>query len=226
MKKILTVTLLILSSCVSTTQTVYDEEVAYDYEIVEKNGKYIFVDEQGNYVKKLGTWDKIEHFSDDHGGFAKVWKENKEYYLDTLGNTYRVAYELLDTPNPAIEALALSPKHFDAFPMEVLQYPNLQVLIIDGSYANEDNFTALPAEIVKLKRLRFLSLQYCALSTLPDNLGALKHLQVLCLKFNQLKSLPESIGKLKKLKKLDLGDNQLTDLPESISKLQKLNTLN
>ncbi|MGD1842375.1 MAG: leucine-rich repeat domain-containing protein [Thermonemataceae bacterium] len=216
MKKILIVTFLMLSYCVSTAQT------DYDYKVVEKDGKYIFTDSKGNYVEKLGTWDEIEAFFFTSGELVKVWKESKQYYLDDSGNTYRVAYEIGDKPDPEIEALDLSRQQFDTFPMEVLQYPNLKVLFIDGYYENKNNFVALPAEIVQLKELRFLSLSEGVLTTLPDNLGALKHLQVLYLSENQLKDLPESIGQLQKLKELTFRGNQLKSLPESITKLQKL----
>ena len=228
MRRFILISLLVFHCFACFAQGAFEDYKIYQLE----NNKYAFTDLQGNLIEKLGTWDEIEYFniyrrqlSDRE--FVAVWEDSKEYYLDTLGNAYRVAHELSDPPNSKIQALDLydHKQRFDTFPMEVLQYPNLQVLIIDGHYRDINNFTTLPAEIVQLKALRFLSLRDGSLSTLPDNLDALAQLQTLDLEGNQLATLPESITKLQNLNTLSLGANHLVTLPESLGKLQNLNTL-
>ncbi|TAK43020.1 MAG: ATP-binding protein [Saprospiraceae bacterium] len=57
---------------------------------------YYFIDKNGDEVTNLGKWEEAELFK--FPGFAKVTKmvnyELMNYLLDTMGNTYRVTYDI------------------------------------------------------------------------------------------------------------------------------------
>lgn len=101
----------------------------------EKEGQYgrkdrvfYFIDKNGEEVPKLGRWAGAEQF--DGRGFVKVKKDegnwNKpvlvDYLLDTLGRSYRVAYDL-PSLDPAITALDLAGKSLDSIPLHVAVAP-------------------------------------------------------------------------------------------------------
>lgn len=105
----------------------------------------------------------------------------------------------------------------------------------------------LPAEISKLKNLRWLCIEDTQFETLPPEIGLLTKLKDLIIRRNKLISLPKELGKLKELKSidahdnqlasipaelgwtnledLDLGQNQLTEIPEEIGEISSLLTL-
>jgi len=216
MKKI---TLILFSSLI------YFTGFAQGYQIKQnEKGKYYFIDENEEEILKLGEWDKANKFDFFKGCFTEVSKEGIAYYLDTLGNAYRVAYSIEDL-SLETKALNISQEQFDEFPSEVLNYPNLEVLIIDAEYEKENNFFTLPSVITQLKKLKFFSLKYCKIQQLPESIGELQNLQELDLSNNQLNTLPESIGELQNLQYLYLWSNQLNTLPESIGELQNLQEL-
>ncbi len=79
----------------------YDDKFALAYGTKgDNNAKvFYFINKNGDEVSKLGKWSKAEQFDDR--GFAKVedvaYDGNiTRYLLDTLGNSYRVAYDLKD----------------------------------------------------------------------------------------------------------------------------------
>ncbi len=225
----------------------YEDRFALAYGKKEKNSStnvFYFIDKNGDEVKKLGKWDKAEQF-EWQTGFAYIKKDGKDHILDTMGNTYRVAYDLADMDSSVV-ALDLSDVQLDSFPTLVLQHTQLQVLILNGY---NRGFKTLPTEIAKLQNLKNLQLKSCQIGslpaqigelnklttlnlgsnkliTLPSQIGELNKLTTLNLEFNQLEELPAQIGELKNLTTLDLSNNKLTSLPAQIGELKNLTTLN
>ncbi len=142
-----------------------------------------------------------------------------QHLLDTLGNSYRVAYDLKDL-NPDITALDLQRQNLRTLPDRVCQQTQLNVLLLNGN-----ELTTLPESISKLTNLQTLDLNWNELTTLPESISKLTNLQRLNLSGNKLTTLPENISQLTKLQELNLRDNKLTTLPESISKLSNLQGL-
>jgi Leucine-rich repeat (LRR) protein len=195
---------------------------AYDrFALAFKDRRFYFIDKNGDKVEKLGEWEKAEQF--EYSGFAKVKKKENEklldFLLDTLGNSYRVAYKITDL-SPEIKALDLTGTKLDSFPTEILAYTQLAVLILNETYLK-----TLPTEIGKLQNLKNLQLYSCQLTSLPTQLGELKNLTELDLSSNPLTSLPTQIGELKDLTWLNLSENQLNELPIQIGELRNLASL-
>ena len=214
----------------------YDDKYALAFgEKSIENGSsrnvFYFIDKKGNDVRKLGRWEKAEQFS--YMSLAKVWDENNiAYYLDTLGYTYRINFKLEKKPDTKITALNLSNQYFDSFPIGVLEYPQLQILIISQDMSVWSKIKNIPSDITKLKNLTFLSLNGIMheIKELPKNIGQLTNLKFLNLGgYNQLNSLPESFVELKNLISLRLGgyiiETPLTTLPENFGQLQNLQRL-
>ena len=197
----------------------YDDKFALAYGELELNHVFYFIDKNGDSIEKLGVWTKAEQF--DVMGFAKV--ENwycPKCLLDTLGNTYPVAYDIKDL-SPDITALDLNGQELTTLPEQVCQNTQLKVLLL-----NNNQLSTLPQSIGQLSNLQTLGLSYNQLSTLPQSIGQLSKCKQLDLRSNQLNTLPESIGQLSKCEYLDLSDNKLSSLPQSIGQLGNLKTLN
>ena len=86
--------------------------------------------------------------------------------------------------------------------------------------------TTIPANILKLKSLKQLSLRRNNITELPEFIGFFSNLEMLDMRINELTGLPNSIGLLSKLKYLNLSSNQLFTIPESIGNLSSLTKLN
>ncbi len=163
----------------------------------EKNYQkvFYFIDKEGNRVERLGEYKEANNFDED--GWAYVSKEDgKEYLLDTLGNTYRVAYNLSDL-SPEVEALDLRNKEQANFPMQALQYPQLKILMINE--IKENTKITIPKQINQLQALIFLKLQSCNIDTLPPTFFELKNLTTLDLYANQITALPILVEELKRI---------------------------
>ncbi|MBK8965342.1 MAG: WG repeat-containing protein [Lewinellaceae bacterium] len=126
----------------------YDEKFALAF----KDANYYFIDKNGDPVTKLGQWETAEQF--DGRGYAKVKKrgDNANYLLDTLGNRYKVAYQINEL-GPEITALDLSDKQLTQIPEAVFQQAQLKVLLL-----NNNNLASLPIEIGRLSNLTCLDL--------------------------------------------------------------------
>ena len=222
----------------------YEDRFALAYGQKGIKNVFYFIDKNGEEVIQLGRWEKAEQF--DYTGFAKVKKYEDgslvDYLLDTLGKTYRVAYEIKDL-SPDIRALDLSDKELSAIPKVIFDYPALEVLLLNQNklselpkrigelknltdlYLGKNKLSSLPAQFGELKNLTSLDLSYNQLSGLPAQIGELKNLTSLDLNVNQLSSLPEQIGQLKNLISLDLSVNEFSSLPEQIGQLKNLISL-
>lgn len=86
--------------------------------------------------------------------------------------------------NPAlVYRLDLSYSGLADFPMEILQFPNLQSLNLSNN-----GMMAIPSDIIKLSKLQRLNLSNNGLKRLPSELSAIKHLKWLDVTQNQFLS--------------------------------------
>jgi hypothetical protein len=141
-----------------------------------------------------------------------------------------------------VQRLSLA-ENLQSFPMEILGLADsLEILDLSNN-----QLSALPDEIVALKKLRILFASNNLFTHLPEILGQFEHLEMIGFKANQIKevsarslprklrwliltenrlsSLPESIGHCSLLQKLALAGNQLHDLPKSMGQLHNLQLL-
>ena len=215
------------------------------YALALKKEQYYFIDKNGDEVTKFHKWEYAEQFH--WTGFARVKKKEggrlREYLLDTLGNTFQVAFDIKDL-NKNITALDLSHKKLKLIPESVFQHTQLKVLILNDNelkklpseigklenittlILNNNELDSLPTAIGKLKKIIMLNLRFNKLSSLPKNFGNLKSMTELRLSYNDMKHIPLEVMKLKNLTKLELDDNELRNIPSRIEKLEKLNILN
>jgi len=138
--------------------------------------------------------------------------------LDTL-KAYTSLAEALKDPEAVIK-LELRKKKLKKFPVEILQFTNLQYLDL-----SKNNIKDLPVEIGQLKNLQYLAISKSGLEELVPQIGELTNLYYLNLNQNELSSLPMEIGKLENLKTLDLWSNNIDKFPEEITNLKSLKIL-
>ncbi len=197
-------------------------DFVYDRFALAFNYDFYFIDKDGNKVEKLGRWDKVEQFN--WYDFAKVKKENNDkklvdYLLDTLGNSYLVAYQI-ENLNPDVKALDLTSQQISYFPEQILTHTQLEVLIL-----NQNTIKKIPTTINLLQNLKRLQIEQCYLEHLPEQIGELKNLTHLNLWHSNLIQLPTQIGNLKNLTMLYLGSTNLRSLPVEIGELENLTYL-
>lgn len=142
-----------------------------------------------------------------------------------------------------VQALKLTLQSED-FPIEILDFPNLLELYLDGSCRN------FPQNLYGLKELKILSLKWTSFSGELSSIFHLPNLEnikiietpmkFLCLPLGHsvapvrsltikncgLTNLPEEISVLSELNELNLTGNKLQALPNSIRDLTKLKRLN
>ncbi len=98
------------------------------------------------------------------------------------------------------------------FPSQILLLPVLAKLDF-----SDNQISAIPGEISKMDQLTRLTMDNNTLTSIPVQLYYLPDLSVLELSGNGLRVIPEGISNLKKLKKLDLSNNQLSAIPREIT---------
>jgi len=208
-----------VDSALAVSQKLVDAFYFYDnkFGLAYKYNKFYFIDKQGNEVVKLGKWKKAEQFNEY--GYAKVIDDSIEFIIDTLGNKYRFASNLVDLNNE-IEAFNFSNQEIKRIPQKILNNTQLKIL-----WLNNNQLTTLPPEIEKLTNLTELDLGFNELPSLPQEIGKLTNLTKLDLKYNPITALPPEIGKLTNLTMMDLELIQLNVLPPEIGKLTNLTTL-
>ena len=117
-----------IAGVVAQNNYLYFNDFSKSYGSVDGINCYYFKDKNGEKVDKLGTWAKAEDF--DSNRFAKVTNSKGiDYLIDTLGNTYKVAYTLEDL-DPTITALDLSDSKLETMPEVIFKYKNLKVLLL------------------------------------------------------------------------------------------------
>lgn len=127
--------------------------------------------------------------------------------------------EALKLPEKVVH-LDLSKQRLKEFPLEILNFPNLEVLDL-----SRNRISLLPAEIGKLKNLRILNLSKNRFSILPQQIGQLEKLKILNLARNHIDHLPEEIIQLGNLEILNLYRNSVQNFPEGMGNLEKLKQL-
>ena len=181
-------------------QKLIDAFYFYDnkYTVAYKHGVYGFIDTEGDIIIDY-KYEKAANF--DETGYARVSSWGRSFLIDTLGNEYRVAYsprnEYGDTilahlgtsyMDTSILAVDLRRKHLDKFPIEIIKYRNLRVLILNGE-EDSNNLNTLPSSINKLEKLESIHLKDCQLDSLPEKVFSTMILKYLDISFNPLKDV-------------------------------------
>ncbi len=122
----------------------------------------------------------------------------------------------LQKPDSVIK-LVLRKKHFKNFPIEILQFKNLQYLDISKNAIKE-----LPDSISTLKNLQHLACSKTGLLRIPNTIGGLKELRYINFNQNEITTLPWGFGKLSHLQVADLWSNELESFPISMPELSSL----
>lgn len=219
----------------------YDNKLALAYKQDDQSsGSYGFIDTSGN-IKIDFKYSEANLF-DEGTGLAKVKFENSYYLLDTTGQEFLLA-ESLSELTDAIEALDLSKRELDRFPVEILQYPNLKILLLYGNNIksipdligsfsslirldlSNNQIENLPASFANLTKLESLDLSNNDLSETNLNFANLEKLEILSLANNQIKSLP-TFQNLPKLRILDLSFNKIQGTIPDFSSLDQLSSIN
>ncbi|MEO5997952.1 MAG: AAA family ATPase [Chitinophagaceae bacterium] len=199
----------------------YDEKFALAIKDMGNGEKYGFINKEADPVIDY-KYEKAEQF-DYEDLLAKVKRYDDEgsltdYLIDTTGKEYKVAYTLKTLDND-ITALDLRDQQLTEFPREIMDHPQLRILLINKSVIKR------LAGIGRLKILQMLDLSYSQVEILPHEIGALENLEMLNLEYNKLKNLPEVIKNLKTLQTLWLGYNQFQGWPDEIGQLKSLHSL-
>ena len=178
----------------------------------DENG-YYFIDKKGNR-RIVRTYEEALPF--DVTGFARVRMAGRYFLVDSTGIEYPLATELSDL-SATTEALDLRNHNLDTFPLVILDYPNLKILLL-----SDNLLKTIPVEIGSLSQLKSLHLANNFLTFLPATIGDLTQLQDLNVAKNELKSIPAAIGELGTLQKLVLDRNLIAILPPTLGNLQNL----
>jgi hypothetical protein len=179
--------------------------------------QYGFIDRDLN-TKINFKYDEALPF--DYTGFAKVRKGNVYYLVDTIGIEYKLGLDISQS-DTSITALDLRNKKIKEIPPSVLEYIQLEILILGNN-----QLSSLPTELFKLTKLTNLNLNRNQLNNLPTEFGQLTKLTNLNLNGNQLGSLPTEFGQLINLTSLNISFNQLNSLPTEFGQLFNLTNLN
>lgn len=116
--------------------------------------------------------------------------------------------------------LNLSNKGLKEFPMEILKLKKLQYLTLDSN-----QITIIPTQMNELQKLEYLSLSNNNIQELPSGMGELRELRFLYIDNNKISVLPAELFKLNNLKRLVISDNKLIELPKEIKVLKELEIL-
>ncbi len=98
--------------------------------------------------------------------------------------------------------------------------PNLEDLTLHGLDLNE-----FPREIIKLKKLKALSLSSNQIPSLDKDIGDLQELEFLQLHHNKISEIPESVKNLKKLNRFLANNNELTSIPSFLGDFPELSVV-
>lgn len=193
----------------------YNNRFGLTYDKIKR--QYGFIDKQLN--TKIGFRYR-EALPFDDIGYAKVKKDDNNYYLiDTTGAEFLLATDI-NQLTPSVSALDLSNKNFSQIPNAVFSQTQLKILLLSSNQLD-----SLPKKICKLTNLETLYLLSNKLTNLPPEIGQLKSLKSLDLSRNRISTLPPEIGQLENLRSLNLRLNNLQTLPTEIGQLKHLQSL-
>lgn len=120
----------------------------------------------------------------------------------------------------SVYRLVLRKKKLKEFPIEILQFKNLQYLDI-----SKNSISIIPDSLVLLTNLQYFKCSKNNIEELPKNFGHNENLRSIDLSQNDIKALPYSFGRLSKLEYADLWDNNLEEFPSSMNQLTGLRML-
>ncbi len=92
-------------------------------------------------------------------------------------------------------------------PVKLLEYPNLQVLLIGRSSLKE----LTPIILKNLVNLQDLYISNNVLEEIPKEIGELKHLTYLDIQGNSITAFPNEMAQLKKLKEIRINYTPISD---------------
>ena len=138
--------------------------------------------------------------------------------LDTM-QVFHSIEKALEAPELVIR-LDLTRKRLKSFPEEILQFSNLQELVL-----NRNKLDSIPKSITQLKHLNILRANRNEIDSFPDYLCKLNKLVILDLSNNYIKSIPDDVYKLKNLEEFIMWSNLIAIFPQSLSRLEKLRVL-
>lgn len=154
------------------------------------------------------------------GMFSASQTHAQNYSLKQLDTT-KVFFSIengLQAPEQVIR-LDLTRERLKTFPDEILQFTNLQELVL-----NRNKLDSLPQSITQLKHLTILRANRNEIDSFPAYLCKLNKLVILDLSNNYIKSIPDDIYKLKNLEEFIMWSNIIGHFPQSLSRLKNLKT--
>ncbi|MEO1715338.1 MAG: leucine-rich repeat domain-containing protein, partial [Bacteroidota bacterium] len=158
---------------------------------------FYFIDEKGNRQYQLGTWLKADLFN-EHGYATVMDFIPEKYWLDTVGNIYRLAEGLNEVDSLTMAADFYS-QQLESIPDSIWDFHHLRMLDLSWN-----PIQAISPKISQLHKLQWLNLSHVHCFTLPEELGQLKNLQYLNLNGSFIAVLPSSLENLRSLQVLDL----------------------
>ncbi len=106
------------------------------------------------------------------------------------------------------------------FPRRLDFFPHLEQLGLVGWKT-----AAVPRELARCRRLRYLSLRNNRYAELPEPVMGIPNLTHLDISYNLLESLPEDLDRMKSLETLTLKGNRISRLPLSVKRMEALEYL-
>lgn len=171
--------------------------------------KITFNDTTNFYVTYKGIWSKETGSTDTveiKGNFkAKIHGINYDYETyrferDSLKMVRLMNQEDVDT----IKELNFSRCGLKYLPIEISKFNNLEYLTLDLNDLSMENFRLL----VKLKKLKYLSIQRCNISTFPNFLLEISSLEELNISSNKIVFIPKEILVKENMQTLDIRGNK------------------
>ncbi|MDC0313661.1 leucine-rich repeat domain-containing protein [Flavobacteriales bacterium] len=145
-------------------------------------------------------------------GYSQVLSDEE---LDTC-YIYKTIEKASKTPE-AVYVLDLTKSKLKAFPDEILNFKNLNILKL-----GKNKIASVPEGISKLIFLQELDLGKNKLDGFPGGIVELVNLKQLVLNQNYIEGIPYMIKNLQKLEYLDMWSNNLSSFPESLNELKNL----
>lgn len=134
--------------------------------------------------------------------------------------------------NYSLNKIPVEITHLNLFELSILSN-KMKSIELPKSFSNMDslhvlflnNFIGIPNEVVSLKKLEELTINYCSVNKLPD-LSALQNLKKLSVVFSELISIESSnIDKIENLQKVDFSGNENIGSIESICKCKNIKSI-
>ena len=132
------------------------------------------------------------------------------------GNVIKIS----EIKNLKIKPGKIEDANFEAFPLEVFKFKELEYLWIGMR-----GFKEIPIGLGELKKLKSIDIQHGSIEKLPYDIIQLQNLESLNLLWSNITELPPNFHKLEKLKYLHLGCTQLEEVSPVLLKMKGLETL-